>query len=179
MDDFATPGRPNYFGLIPSPSNYIAPDKRPLSSMSPLIILRNEETSVVNDANEDGSSEVPGDLLMVLGASGGPKIITAVLQVFINFALNSMPLYESVSHPRLHDQLTYHGTAATTYEKDQLLQGPTIEVTQRTKSALSSRGHRLIPVDYTGTVQVVSVDLETGRLTAVSDIRKYGVPAGY
>jgi hypothetical protein len=63
MDDFASPGRPNYFGLAPSPLNYPAPGKRPLSSMSPTLVF------------------FQGKIRLVHGASGGPKIITAVLQV--------------------------------------------------------------------------------------------------
>ncbi|GMH82870.1 hypothetical protein TL16_g09409 [Triparma laevis f. inornata] len=69
MDDFASEGRPNYFGLAPSPLNYPEPFKRPLSSMSPSIVL------------------YKGVPRMVLGASGGPKIITATLQTFLNHAL--------------------------------------------------------------------------------------------
>lgn len=65
MDDFSIPGASNYFGLAPSPYNYPAPYKRPLSSMSPSIVL-------------DG---VGGKVRMTGGASGGPKIITATLQV--------------------------------------------------------------------------------------------------
>lgn len=65
MDDFSIPGASNYFGLAPSPYNYPAAYKRPLSSMSPSIVL-------------DGHT---GKVRMTGGASGGPKIITATLQV--------------------------------------------------------------------------------------------------
>jgi gamma-glutamyltranspeptidase/glutathione hydrolase/leukotriene-C4 hydrolase len=61
MDDFSSPGLSNFFSLKPSPANYIEPGKRPMSSMSPLIIL-------------DSKNEVK----LVLGASGGSKIVSAV-----------------------------------------------------------------------------------------------------
>ena len=68
MDDFSIPGASNYFGLAPSPFNSPAPHKRPLSSMSPSIVLQ-------------GSSGSANSVRLVGGASGGPRIITATLQV--------------------------------------------------------------------------------------------------
>jgi gamma-glutamyltranspeptidase len=121
-----------------------------------------------------------GTLILALGGSGGPKIISAVLQVLLNFCFLGMPLYDSVTRPRIHDQLVYHDAVVTNTEKYTLAQGPTIEVSQRTKDALLRRGHgQLIEMDYAGTVQAVAVDLETNSLSAVSDIRKGGSPDGY
>lgn len=166
--DFGTPGKPNYFGLMPSEKNFIKPRKKPLSSMSPtLFFKKNEEESSL------------GDLFMAIGASGGPKIITSVVQVFINHALLGMPLFESMAHPRIHDQLLYHEAAVTCFETDVLDGGQIIQVSNRTRTALASRGHKLLSVDYAGTVQAVAVDLETKTMSAVSDIRKGGTPAGY
>jgi len=68
MDDFSSPGQPNAYNLAPSRANFILPGKRPLSSMSPTIVL-------------DGAT---GALRMVLGASGGPRIITATANVLLN-----------------------------------------------------------------------------------------------
>lgn len=171
MDDFATPGRPNTYGLHPSESNYVSPGKRPLSSMAPTMLF-----------HPDGDSTRLGRLFMVLGSSGGPKIITSVIQVILNHAFLGIPLYEAVTRPRIHDQLLYHMAAATGYDKSKLnLQPgkPIIEVRQRTLKALEKRGHHMFTLDYLGTTQAVAVDLETDKLTAVSDVRKNGQSAGY
>jgi gamma-glutamyltranspeptidase/glutathione hydrolase/leukotriene-C4 hydrolase len=64
MDDFSTPGLANVYGIEPSVANYIAPGRRPVSSMSPTIV-----------------SGPDGNVRMVVGASGGPKIITGTVQV--------------------------------------------------------------------------------------------------
>jgi len=156
---------------MPSEANFIQPGKKPLSSMSPMLVFW-------KDGNATDSSRM-GKIFMGLGASGGPKIITAVLQVFLNYAWMGMSLFESIANPRLHDQLLYHESATTLYEKTELDQGVAIEMSERTRSALKRRGHAIHSVDYTGCVQSVVVDLETNKLTATSDIRKGGMPAGY
>jgi len=169
MDDFGKPGLANHFGLKPSEANFIQPGKKPLSSMSPTLVFRESE-----DDDEDDQ------LILALGASGGPKIITAVTQVMLNHIILGMPLLESVVHPRLHDQLIYHNAAVTATEKVELVDsGLTIDVSQRTRDALTKRGHALLDVDYMGTVQAVSIDTETGRLSAACDPRKGGSPAGF
>ena len=128
----------------------------------------------------EGNEKGWGKLLLVTGGSGGPKIISSVLQVVINHCWLGMSLFDSVARPRVHDQLLYHDAALTETEKSVLDHGATIQVPLRTKQALLSRGHgELIDIDYAGTVQAVSVDLETGTFSAVSDIRKGGSPAGY
>lgn len=166
MDDFSTPGRANSFGLIPSESNYIVPGKRPLSSMSPTMVFR-------DSGNTDDEL---GELILSLGASGGPKIITGVAQVIINHALLGMPLFESIMAARIHNQLVYHGAAASNVEEGQQMHS----ISERTRSALEARGQQLIPTKLgLGAVQAVAVDLETNTLSAVSDIRKNGVPDAY
>jgi gamma-glutamyltranspeptidase/glutathione hydrolase len=88
MDDFsAQPGTPNLFGLVQGEQNAIAPGKRMLSAMSPTIVL---------DRN--------GDVLLVLGGRGGPRIITSTSQVILNVLDQKMTLADAMSAPRFHHQ---------------------------------------------------------------------------
>lgn len=88
MDDFATrPGQPNVFGLVQGVANKVEPGKRMLSSMSPTII-------------EDDK----GELFMVVGAQGGPRITTAVWQTMSNVIDFGMPVDAAVAAPRFHHQ---------------------------------------------------------------------------
>ena len=173
MDDFASPGEPNYFGVPPAKANFIEPGKIPLSSMSPTMILLSEQP------RDETTVASLGKLILVLGASGGPKIITAVLQVILNHLFRGMSLWESVIAPRIHDQLVYHGASVAGLERTPLLGGGTISVSERTRQALEVRGQALLDIDYAGTVQAAAIDLETNERSAVSDIRKGGTPAGY
>jgi gamma-glutamyltranspeptidase len=168
MDDFSSPGTSNYFGLRPSEANFIIPGKKPLSSMSPTMVFRSK--------NQGASL---GDLILVIGASGGPRIISAVLQVLTLALMQGSSLFESVMHPRIHDQLLYHGSAVTAVEDSTLSDGTSLVLSQRTRDALLRRYHRLVDVDYMGTVQAIAVDPETSLLTATCDVRKGGSPAGY
>jgi gamma-glutamyltranspeptidase/glutathione hydrolase len=87
MDDFsAKPGVPNYFGLVGSQANEIAPEKRMLSSMTPTIVSQN------------------GKLKMVLGSPGGSTIITSVLQNILNVTDFNMGMQEAVNTARFHHQ---------------------------------------------------------------------------
>lgn len=87
MDDFtAQPGKPNAFGLLQSEANAVAPRKKPLSSMTPTIVV------------QDGQAKV------ALGASGGPRIITTTIQVLLGLAVFELSPEEAVSRPRLHHQ---------------------------------------------------------------------------
>lgn len=88
MDDFASaPGRPNMFGLVQGEANAIAPGKRMLSAMSPTIVL-----------------DPKGELFLVVGAAGGPRIITATSQVILNVIDHRMTLADAMRAPRLHHQ---------------------------------------------------------------------------
>ncbi len=89
MDDFATqPGVPNIFGLVGSEANSVAPGKRPLSSMAPTIV-REKST---------------GEVRLVLGAQGGPRITTGVFQTLVNRLRFGMSLPDSVDAARFHQQ---------------------------------------------------------------------------
>lgn len=87
MDDFSSkPGVPNMFGLLGNEANAIEPAKRPLSSMTPTIVLKNEKP------------------FLVLGTPGGSTIITTVLQNFLNVALHQMSIKKAIDAPRFHSQ---------------------------------------------------------------------------
>ena len=88
MDDFTSqPGKPNQFGLVQGEKNAIAPGKRMLSAMTPTIVL-----------------DPRGNVLLVLGARGGPRIITSTAQVILNVIDNRMTLSDAMSAPRIHHQ---------------------------------------------------------------------------
>ena len=87
MDDFsAKPGVPNAYGLIGGDANAVEPGKRPLSSMSPAIVLKD------------------GDVFLVTGSPGGSRIITTVLQVIMNVIDHGMNVAEASAAPRMHHQ---------------------------------------------------------------------------
>ena len=87
MDDFsAKPGSPNIFGLIGNEANAIQPYKRPLSSMTPTIVLKS------------------GEPFLIIGTPGGSTIITTVMQIILNVAIHGMDIQEAVSVPRVHSQ---------------------------------------------------------------------------
>jgi gamma-glutamyltranspeptidase/glutathione hydrolase len=88
MDDLAAaPGRPNAFGLVEGEQNAVQPGKRPLSSMTP---------TIVTDRN--------GDVVLVVGAAGGPTIISGTTQVILNVVDHRMSLADAMRAPRLHHQ---------------------------------------------------------------------------
>ena len=154
MDDFSQVGVANGYNLIGSKLNQVEPGKRPLSSVSPTIVIK------------DG---VP---FLVLGGSGGPRIISGVLQVILNVIDFEADVSRAVDLARIHHQ----------WMPRSLMIEP--EIPEDTRDALRARGHELkeLPPGYLGAVgivQVVSKDPKTGLITAASDPRKGGVAAGY
>jgi gamma-glutamyltranspeptidase/glutathione hydrolase len=87
MDDFTTrPGQPNYFGLIQSEANGIAPGKRPLSSMAPTLVIQK------------------GRVILVLGTRGGPRILSTLLEVLYRYFFLGETLAQAIAAPRFHYQ---------------------------------------------------------------------------
>ena len=87
MDDFSSkPGEPNMFGLLGNEANAIEPMKRPLSSMTPTIVLKDDAP------------------FLILGSPGGSTIITTVMQNILNVILHDMNIKDAVSSPRVHSQ---------------------------------------------------------------------------
>jgi len=159
MDDFSNAHAPNYFGLAPSPTNLPAPGKRPLSSMSPSILV--------------GSN---AKVRLVGGASGGPRIITATAQVILNTIGRGYDILKAVISPRLHSQLL----ADTVYvEQHDLISGLSILSAPSIANDLQKRGHSITEwKNSMGVSQFIAIDPDTGSMTAVSDPRKSGRPVG-
>ncbi|KFY34073.1 hypothetical protein V494_07079 [Pseudogymnoascus sp. VKM F-4513 (FW-928)] len=88
MNDFSIPGVSNEFGFVPSPNNYIRPGKRPLSSITPVIV-----------------EKADGSLYVITGAAGGSRIITATIQALWHVLDHGMTMPEALAQPRLDDQL--------------------------------------------------------------------------
>ncbi|RMD82633.1 MAG: gamma-glutamyltransferase [Candidatus Dadabacteria bacterium] len=147
MDDFSLrPGVPNVYGLVGSHANAIAGGKRPLSSMAPTIVLQG------NDAR------------LVLGASGGPRIISATLQVLLGVLDFGMDVEEAVRAPRIHHQ----------WLPDRLAVEASLD--PNVTASLARRGHQIVPLEDGAAVQAVElVSTAGGRmLRAAADPRKGG-----
>ncbi|CAO2199007.1 unnamed protein product [Urochloa humidicola] len=170
MDDFSVPAERTLPGqLPPAPANFIAPGKRPLSSMTPLIILKD------------------GQLAGVVGGSGGTNIIATVLQVFLNHFVVGMDPLAAVQQPRVYHKLIPN---VVTYEDETVASGEVIALSEGTKAFLEKRGHQLQSTDSGAVCQFIvqqlpetpasggGGDVFRGKLTAVSDPRKDGRPAG-
>jgi gamma-glutamyltranspeptidase/glutathione hydrolase len=151
MDDFASKqGEPNMYGLIQGPANAIAPGKRPLSAMTPTIILEN------------------GKLRYVLGSPGGGRIITTVANIFLSAAEGGLNIQEAVDAPRFHHQ----------YLPDKLELEPGFS--QQTQDALTAEGYTLAVRGHWSNGECIAVDPKTGELEGGQDHRShYGKAAGY
>lgn len=150
MDDFNThPGKPNMFGLIQGEANNVRAGARPLSSMSPTIVTRNGQTEIV------------------LGAPGGPRIISSVLQVLYRLLVTPIDVDTAVQSPRVHHQFL-----PNVVRFDQMRFSP------ETITALEKRGHKLEAAKSMGKVYVVRRK-ENGLLEAAADARGEGAAGGY
>jgi len=150
MDDFtAEPGEPNMFGLIQGKANAVEPEKRMLSSMSPTVVTK------------DGKGR------MVLGAAGGPMIITATLQNFLNMAVFGMEPQQANSAPRFHHQ----------WMPDKLFYEE-FGLSPDTRQILKDMGHNLTPTDGIGRAHTIFVG-EDGLKYGSPDPRGDGKARGY
>ena len=146
MDDFAAqPGKPNMFGLVQGEQNAIAPGKRMLSAMSPTIVL-----------------DPAGNVLLVVGAAGGPRIITATSQVILNVIHHRMSLADAMRAPRLHHQAL---PDTLRYEPSGL--APAV------LDSLTHMGWRVKPIDWVANVNAVM--RVPGGWVGVSEPRDQGV----
>jgi gamma-glutamyltranspeptidase/glutathione hydrolase len=151
MDDFASKqGVPNMFGLIQGPANAIAPGKRPLSSMTPTIVLKD------------------GKVSMVLGSPGGGRIITVVANIFLSVADEGLNIQQAVDAPRFHHQ----------YLPDVLFMEPGFS--PATVEGLKAMGYNLKVLGHWSDGECIAVDPVTGELSGGQDHRHhYGLAAGY
>jgi len=151
MDDFTTqPGVPNtLFGLVQSEANAIAPGHRPLSSMTPTILLRD------------------GKLSFVTGSPGGPAIISATLLSILNWMRLGMEPQAAINAPRFHHQWVPDRISMERAFPDSL------------EGALNARGHATRRVGHIGLVNAVAIDPATGDRLGAADPRHDGAAVGY
>lgn len=151
MDDFSIPGKPNAFGLYPSEYNYVAPGKRPLSSITPVIV------------ESDGKFE------LAVGGSGGSLIPSATLNVILNVIDFEQDLYSAVNAPRYHHQLLPN-LAVMEPGFNHILE-----------QDLTRRGHEIFHLNTSQRISAVQavMRLPDQSVHGVSDPRKLGIAAAY
>jgi gamma-glutamyltranspeptidase/glutathione hydrolase len=152
MDDFSVaPNQPNAFGLVDvHGTNAVAPGKRPLSSMTPTLVLEN------------------GKVRMVAGSPGGPRIITTVLLALLNVIDFGMDPSEAIAAPRFHhqwlpDELSIEAGMPADVQNALRLRGHNVKVAERNWSS----------------AQVIAIDPKTGWHLGASDPRTDGLAVGY
>lgn len=152
MDDFTSkPGVPNAFGLVQGKANAVAPGKRPLSSMSPTIVLRN------------------GKLFMVTGSPGGSTIISTTLESILNVVDFGMNIQQSVDAPRIHHQ----------WLPDEVMVENGY-LTRETREKLEAMGYHFHEVPAWGADEAILADPRTRMLEGANDRRRpAGLAAGY
>ncbi len=144
MDDFASqPGSANKFGLVQFEKNAIAPGKRPLSSMTPTIVMKD------------------GKVFMILGSPGGPRIITSVLLTIINVIDYGMPIQQAVNAPRFH----FQGEPDTVDIEPLALPYLTIK-------RLQLKGYHINPQTTWSAVEAILIDPKNGNRYGANDNRR-------
>jgi gamma-glutamyltranspeptidase/glutathione hydrolase len=152
MDDFSSkPGVPNMYGLLQGPANAIGPGKRPLSAMTPTIVLKN------------------GKLFLVLGSPGGPTIITSVANTLMGVVDYGLNIQQAVNAPRFHDQ----------WMPDQI-EVEVTGISPDTVGILEHMGHKIkMARGYWGDAECIAVDEQTGEFLGASDGRSGGKAVGF
>lgn len=150
MDDFASKqGVPNTYGLIQGPANAIGSGKRPLSAMTPTIVLKD------------------GKLFLVVGSPGGPTIITTVANILIGVVDFGLDIQESVNAPRFHHQ----------WQPDHLEVED--RISPDTLNILRTKGHKIEMKHLWGDGECIEIDPKTGERMGASDGRNNGKAVGY
>jgi gamma-glutamyltranspeptidase / glutathione hydrolase / leukotriene-C4 hydrolase len=144
MDDFSTPGLVNGFGVPASPSNYIVPGKRPMSSMTPTIVV-----------------DKHGDVQLVIGGAGGTRIPTVVAYVILRHFYLNENIEDALLARRLHHQLAPNRIEYEPGFDQSILDG------------LLERGHVLNSISSLATLTAIARE-DDGSLTAVFDTRRDG-----
>jgi len=151
MDDFSIkPGVPNIFGLVGKEANAIAPGKRPLSSMTPTIVMKDDKP------------------FMVIGSPGGSTIITTTMQCILNVAIHDMDIQEAVSAPRIHSQ----------WLPDVIMTEP-FSLSKDVEDNLKAKGHTLIPYRWGHIGQANGIVIENGLIYGGADDRGENSAVGY
>jgi len=150
MDDFTSKqGVPNVYGLIQGPANAIGPGKRPLSAMTPTIVLKG------------------GKLFLVLGAEGGPTIITTVANILMGVVDFGLDIQEAVNAPRYHHQ----------WLPDELRLED--RISPDTVRLLQSKGHKFLIEHFWADAECIEVDPKTSERLGASDGRNNGKALGF
>ena len=150
MDDFSIqPGVRNYFGLVGDQANAVAPGKRPLSSMTPTLMLKD------------------GKPMIALGAAGGPKIISQVVLELVAMLDLGMSPAQALAQPRIHHQ----------WSPDELMVEKTLP--RKLQSDLAHRGHKLKKLSTMGVSQIVARSPDGNGFLGAADPRASGQAAGW
>jgi gamma-glutamyltranspeptidase / glutathione hydrolase len=150
MDDFSTqPGVANYFGLIGAEANAVAPGKRPLSSMSPTIVLKGEQP------------------VIAVGAAGGPRIITCVLQMLVSMLELDQTPQQAIAAPRIHHQ----------WFPEELMVEKTLSADLR--QSLSGLGHAVNELSSGSNAHVVAKNPAGVGFIGAADPRADGTAEGW
>ena len=157
MDDFSVAGHANGYGLAATPPNYVAPGKKPLSSMAPVMLV----------------SPATAALRAVVGASGGPRILTSVLTTLVALVEEGRAPLAAVAAPRLHHQLLPDAVFAEDWRAGGLVE----RVPPAVVDGLRARGHEVRAAGWGAVAQAAIVSEDGRAVEAACDPRKDGAPA--